>query len=138
MGSAGPAGHPGPQGFPGLPGVSGPAGPRGMPAVGARLVLETPISSGVNGPGYNAKVNETATFDIAVTHIVAPRRITTAWFTVVDNFRQLELFQTIRVEPVVAQTGASLIRLALHPNEEPVTSRSRSMRTASDRTHSGD
>jgi hypothetical protein len=90
-----------------------------MAAVGARLVLETPISSGANGPGYNGKVSQTATFDIAVPHIAAPRRITTAWFNVVDNFRQLELFQTIRVAPIVNENGTSVIRLTFHPNEEP-------------------
>ena len=90
-----------------------------MAAVGARLVLETPISSGANGPGLNAKVNETATFDIPVPHIAAPRAIKTAWFTVVENFRQLELFQTIKVAPVV-HNGASAIRLTFHPSEEPI------------------
>ena len=90
-----------------------------MTAIGARMVLETPISSGANGPGYNAKVNQTATFDIAVPHIAAPQRVRTAWFNVVANFRQLELFQTIRVAPVVNASGSSLIRLTFHPNEEP-------------------
>ena len=87
--------------------------------MGARLVLETPISSGINGPGYNATVNTIGTFDIAVPHIVAPRRITTAWFTVVDNFRQLELFKTIKVAPVVNANGSSVVRLTFLPNEEP-------------------
>jgi hypothetical protein len=81
--------------------------------------LETPISSGVNGPGYNGKVLQTATFDIPVNHIAAPRKVTAAWFTVVDNFRQLELFQTIKVQPVTTPTGANQIRLTFHPNEEP-------------------
>ena len=90
-----------------------------MAAVGAKLVLETPISSGANGLGYNAKVNQTATFDIAVPHIAAPRRITTAWFAVVGNFRQLELFQTIKVAPVANANGSNAIRLTFHPNEEP-------------------
>jgi hypothetical protein len=101
-------------------GLPGPAGQRGMAAVGARLVLETAISSGANGPGYNGKVNQTPTFDIAMPHIAAPQRIRTAWFIVVANFRQLELFQTIRVAPVVNASGGSLIRLTFHPNEEPV------------------
>jgi len=91
-----------------------------MAAVGAKLILETPISSGANGPGLNAKVNQTATFDIPVPHIAAPRRITTAWFNVVENFRQLELFQTIKVAPVVKENGSSAIRLTFHPNEEPI------------------
>jgi hypothetical protein len=91
-----------------------------MAAVGAKLVLETPISSGANGPGFNAKVNQTATFDIPVHHIAAPHRIATAWFNVVENFRQLELFQTIKVAPVVKDNGGNAIRLTFHPNEEPI------------------
>ena len=82
-------------------------------------MLETPISSGINGPGFNGKVLQTATFDIPVNHIPAPRKVTTAWFTVVDNFRQLELFQTIKVAPVTLANGANIVRLTFHPNEEP-------------------
>jgi len=102
------------QGFVGLPEL----GSRGMAGVGAKMVLETPISSGVHGPGLNARANETATFDIAVPQISAPRRITTAWFAVVANFRQLEQFQTIKVAPVYAN-GSNVIRLTFHPNDEP-------------------
>jgi hypothetical protein len=50
---------------------------------------------------------------------VLPGRITTAWFNVVENFRQLELVQTIKVAPVV-HNGGSAIRLTFHPNEEPI------------------
>ncbi|HEY2531670.1 MAG TPA: hypothetical protein VGJ20_27705 [Xanthobacteraceae bacterium] len=63
--------------------------------------------------------NQTATFDIAVPHIAAQRRITTTWFAVVANFRQLELFQTIKVAPVINANGSNVIRLTFHPNEEP-------------------
>jgi hypothetical protein len=90
-----------------------------MNAVAPRLVTETAISSGMNGPGLNGKVQQTSTFDIAAPNIPAGRRLTAAWYNVVGNFRELGLFQTIKVEPVVNANGQNSVRLSFHANEEP-------------------
>ena len=90
-----------------------------MNAVAARMVSETAISSGINGPGLNGKVRQTSTFDIATPNIPAGRKVTAAWYNVVGNFRQLELFQTIKVEPLVNANGTNSVRLTFLPDEEP-------------------
>jgi hypothetical protein len=88
-------------------------------AVAARLVSETAISSGMNGPGLNGKMHQMSTFDIAAPNIPAGRKVTAAWYNVVGNFRELGLFESIKVEPVANANGTNLVRLTFLANEEP-------------------
>lgn len=85
----------------------------------ARLVAETAISGGENGPGLNGKAKQTATYDIAAPNIPVGRRLTAAWYNVVGNFKDLGQFQSIKVEPVVTASGHNSVRLSFHPNEQP-------------------
>jgi len=82
------------------------------------MVSETAISSGLNGPGLNGKVRQTSTFDIAAPNVQAGRRVTAAWYNVVGNFKDLALFQGIKVEPLNTNDTNS-VRLTFLANEEP-------------------
>ena len=90
-----------------------------MNAVAARLVSETTISSGIKGPGLNGKVRQTSVFDIAAPNIPAGRKVTAAWYNVVDNFKDLALFQSIKVEPLPDANGKNSVRLTFLADEEP-------------------
>ena len=90
-----------------------------MNAVAARLVSETAISSGINGPGLNGKVRQSSTFDIAASNSPAGRKVTAAWYNVVGNFKDLALFQNIKVEPLTDANGGNSVRLTFLPDEEP-------------------
>ena len=107
------------QGFRASPGVPGPAGPRGLMPSAPGWCWRRRSAAASTAPGSTARSFRPRRSTSRCNHIVAPREITTAWFTVVDNFRQLELFQTIKVEPVSIANGGSEVRLTFHPNEEP-------------------
>jgi hypothetical protein len=95
------------------------AGPRGLNAIAARMVSETAISIGINGPGLNGKLRQTSTFDIAVPNIPAGRKVTTAWYNVVGNFKELPLFESIKVEPLANANDTNSVRLTFLANEGP-------------------
>ena len=83
------------------------------------MVSETAISSGINGPGLNGKARQTSTFDIAASNIPPGRKVTAAWYNVVGNFKDLALFQSIKVEPLAHSDGTNSVRLTFLPDEEP-------------------
>ena len=83
------------------------------------MVSETAISSGINGPGLNGKLRQTSTFDIPVPNIPAGRKVMTAWYNVVGNFKDLPRFESIKVEPQVNANGKNSVRLTFLANEEP-------------------
>jgi hypothetical protein len=88
-------------------------------AVAARLVSETTISSGVNGPGLNGRARQTSSFDIAAPNIPAGQKVTAAWYNVVGNFKDLARFQSIKVEPLPHTNRKNSVRLTFLPDEEP-------------------
>lgn len=93
--------------------------PEVLRAAGMASETAISISSGINVPGLNGKGRQTSSFDIATSNIPAGRKVTAAWCNVVGNFRQLQLFQTIKVEPLVNANGTNSLRLTFLPNEQP-------------------
>lgn len=83
------------------------------------MIYETPISTGHYKLGLSCEIEKVNTFDIPFPQLPPGRRIMAAWYVVVDNFKHILMWQSIRVEPAVGANGASIVRLMVNPNEEP-------------------
>jgi len=64
-------------------------------------------------------VRQPQSYDIPVAHSPGNGRIAATWWLPAENFKDLQLFGSIKVDPVVNADGTSAVRLSFTAIEEP-------------------